>query len=122
MQADPRTGTPPYTEDIVPGIEAPTARVTATGQSRCVPFKCYKDVLAIQEGGESKYYAPGVGQIATVPGASSGAQEIEKLVNLTRLSPSGLSRISNLTLKLDQHAKVAAPDVFGQAEAAKRTL
>ena len=122
MQADPKTGTPPYTEDTVPGIETATAQVAKTGQSQCVPFKCYKDVLAIQEGGEYKYFAPGVGQISTAPQGSGGKHEIEKLINLTQLSPSGLAKISNLTLKLDRHAQVTAPDVFGNAPSAKRTL
>jgi hypothetical protein len=123
MLADPQTGTPPYTEDTVPGIESPSAQVVKTGQSQCVPFKCYKDVLVIQEGGaEYKYYAPGVGQIKTEPRASGGKHEIEDLVNLTQLTPGGLAQISGEAVKLDQHAKVEAPDVFGHAPAAKRTL
>jgi hypothetical protein len=123
MLANPQTGTPPYTEDTVPGIEAPTAQVAKTGQSQCVPFKCYKDVLVIQEGGsEYKYFAPGVGQIKTAPLSSGGKQEIENLINLTQLSPSGLAQLSAETLKLDKNAQVQAPDVFGHAPAAKRTL
>ena len=106
----------------MPGVESATARVAKTGQSQCVPFKCYKDALVIQEGGEYKYYARGVGQIRTEPLAAGGKQEIEKLINLTQLSPRGLAQISALTLKLDRHARVTAPDVFGHAPAAKRTL
>jgi len=123
MLADPQTGTPPYTEDTVPGIEAPKAQVAKTGQSQCVPFKCYKDVVVIQEGGsEYKYFAPGVGQIKTEPLSSGGKQEIENLINLTQLSRSGLAQLSAETLKLDKNAQVQAPDVFGHAPAAKRTL
>jgi hypothetical protein len=123
MLADPQTGTPPYTEDTIPAIEAPTARVAKTGQSQCVPFKCYKDVLVIQEGSsEYKYFAPGVGQIKTEPLSSGGKQEIENLINLTQLSRSGLAQLSAETLKLDKNAQVQAPDVFGHAPAAKRTL
>jgi hypothetical protein len=123
MLADPHMGTAPYTEDTVPGIESPSAQVVKTGQSQCVPFKCYKDVLVIQEGGaEYKYYAPGVGQIKTEPRASGGKHEIEDLVNLTQLTPGGLAQISTEAVKLDKHAKVEAPDVFGNAPAAKRTL
>jgi hypothetical protein len=122
MQANPQTGTPPYSEDTVPGIETATAQVAKTGQSQCVPFKCYKDVLAVQEGGEYKYYAPGVGQIRTAPQAAGGKQEIEQLINLTQLSRSGLGQISTLTLKLDKHAEAVAPDVFGHAPPAQRTL
>jgi hypothetical protein len=121
MQADPQQGNS-FTEDTVPGIEAPNAQVVKTGQSQCVPFKCFKDVLVVQEGGEYKYYAPDVGQILTQPQVSGGKQEIEKLVNVTQLSPSGLSRISSEVLKLDKHAATTAPDVFGNAPAAKRSL
>jgi hypothetical protein len=123
MLADPQTGTPPYAEDTVPGIEAPTAQVAKTGQSQCVPFKCYKGVLVIEEeGSEYKYFAPGVGQIKTEPRASGGKHEIENLINLTQLSPSGLAQLSAETLKLDKNAQAQAPDVFGHAPAAKRTL
>jgi hypothetical protein len=123
MLADPQTGTPPFSEDTVPGIEAPTAQVAKTGQSQCVPFKCYKDVVVLQEGGsEYKYFAPGVGQIKTEPLSSGGKNEIENLINLTQLSPGGLAQLSAETLKLDKNAQVQAPDVFGHAPAAKRTL
>jgi hypothetical protein len=122
MPADPKTGTPAFPEDTVPGIEAPTAQVAKTGQKVCVPFKCYTGVLSLQEGSEHKYFAPGLGQIKTEPPPSGGPQEIENLINLTQLSPAGLSKISSEVLKLDQHAAVVAPDVFGNASAAKRSL
>jgi hypothetical protein len=121
MPARPQSGHP-FTEDVVPGIEAPTAQVVQTGQSQCVPFKCFKDVIVVKEGSEHKLYAPGVGQILTEPQASGGKQEIEKLVNVTQLSPSGLARISAEVLKLDRHAQATAPDVFGHAQAAQRSL
>ena len=44
------------------------------------------------------------------------------MVNLTQLTPGGLAQISGEAVKLDKHAKVEAPDVFGHAPAAKRTL
>ena len=128
MQAHPRAGTPPYSQEKIPGQEATTARVVKTGQSLCVPFKCYKDVLVIQEGSPSepgvieyKYYAPGVGGIRTEP-RSGTEQETEVLINLTQLSPRGLAELSAEALRLDRHARVAAPDVFGRVPAAKRTL
>jgi hypothetical protein len=112
-----------YSEDTVPGIEAPSAKVAKTGQSQCVPFRCFKNVLVVdEEGSEYKYYAPGVGQILTEPIGSGGKHEIEKLVNATQLSPGGLARISDEVVKLDKHASVTAPDVFGNAPAAKRSL
>jgi hypothetical protein len=122
MIADPQTGTPAFTEDTVPGVEAPTAQVSKTGLPQCVPFKCYKDALLLLEGGESKYFAPGVGQIKLSPPAGGGAQEVENLVNLTQLSPGGLRQISNEVLKLDKHSRTEAPTVFANAAAASRTL
>lgn len=122
MPANPTPGYS-YSEDTVPGIEAPGAKVAKTGQSQCVPFRCFKNVLVVdEEGSEYKYYAPGVGQILTEPVGSGGKHEIEKLVNVTQLSPGGLARISDEVVKLDKHASVTAPDVFGNAPAAKRSL
>ena len=44
--------------DAGPGVK--------TGQTKCVPFSCYKNVVVILEGGaEYKYFAPGVGGIKT---------------------------------------------------------
>jgi hypothetical protein len=123
MLADPQEGAPPYSERAGPGLESTSSEVVATGQSQCVPFKCYKDVLVIEENGEEhKLYAPGVGQIKTEPITGGGKQEVEELVNLTRLSPRGLAEMSAQALKLDENASVQAPDVFGNASAAKRAL
>ncbi len=121
MTADPQPGDPAFTEDTVPGVEAPTAQASKSGASQCVPFKCYKGVLVLQEGGESKYFAPGVGQIKVSPPPGAGPQEVENLVNLTHLSASGLAQISNEVLKLDRHAAATAPTVFANATPAKRT-
>jgi hypothetical protein len=120
MPADPKTGTPRFTQAIVPGEGAATAQVAKTGQQTCVPFKCYANVLVIREGSENKYYAPGVGGIKTEP-LSGGAQETEELINLTELSPQGLAEISAEALRLDQHAATEAKDVFGRSAAATRT-
>ncbi|MGH3742326.1 MAG: hypothetical protein ACRDT1_13500 [Micromonosporaceae bacterium] len=130
MQADPRTGTPPYFVAQPPGgqQEVDVAQVVETGQSQCVPFKCYENVRVIREGKEAepdnefKYFAPGVGQILNTPRKASKHQDVEKLINLTQLSPRGLAELSREALKLDRNAKVAAPDVFGDAPTAKPTL
>jgi hypothetical protein len=122
-QARPRTGTPRYYQFQVPGLESPTAQVAKMGRSVCVPFRCYKNVLVVDEGGsEYKYYAPGVGGIRTEPRYSGGEQETEALINVRVLSPRGLAELSAEALKLDRHARVTVPDVFGRSTAAKRTL
>jgi hypothetical protein len=123
MPANPTTKTPPWVIEDLPGQGVHRAKVAKIGVKNCVPFKCYKNVLVVQEGGEYKYYAFGVGSIRTgpkVPG--SGDNEIEKLINVTTLSPAGLKELSDETLKLDQHARTTSESVFGQSPPAKRTL
>jgi hypothetical protein len=122
-QARPRTGTPSYYQYQVPGLESPAAQVAKMGQSVCVPFKCYKGVLVVlEDGSEYKYYAPGVGGIRTEPRYNGGEQETEVLINLRVLRPRGLAELSAEALKLDRHARVTVPDVFGATPPAKRTL
>jgi hypothetical protein len=122
LQANPKTGTPPYYQVQISGGERSTAQVFKTGQRTCVPFKCYTDVVVIQEEGtENKYWAPGVGGILTEP-LSGAAQETEELVNIRQLSPSALAELSAETLRLDRNAADRVPSVFGGSRPAKRGL
>jgi hypothetical protein len=124
MQAKPRSGTPPYIQAKVPGDDPDVAQVVKTGQSNCVPYKCFKDVIIIHEGtdaGEWKYYAPGVGGIRTEPRYKGGEQEVEELINFTQLSPRALAELSAETLKLDKHAQAVKKDVFGSSSPAQRS-
>ena len=122
MPARPRAGSPAYYQQQVPGLEATVAQVVKTHQTKCVPFRCFKNVVVILEGtDEYKYYAPGAGGIRTEPRSSSGPQETEDLINLRQLGAPGLAELSAEVLKLDRHARTTMPDVFGGAPAAKRT-
>jgi hypothetical protein len=125
MEAHPKVGDAYYESKIAGGYETTSpSQVVKTGASKCVPFKCYKDVVVIQEGSpggeEWKYYAPGVGGILTEPRYGGGEQETEKLVNATQLSPRALAEISAEVLKVDRHAASVAPSVFGNSAPAKR--
>lgn len=127
MRGDPRLGTPPYSVARPPGEDSDVAQVVQTGVRRCVPFKCYRGVLVIREGkskapdNEFKYFAPGVGQIDNVPRSASQHHDIERLVNLTQLTPQGLAEIDAEALRLDRHARVERPGVFGRSAVAKAT-
>lgn len=125
MPAHPRTGSAFYESKALGSAVAP-AQVVGTGRSKCVTFKCYEDVVVIQEGRprdrEYKYYAPGVGGVLTEPHYKGGEQETELLLNATQLSPRGLAEISAEALKVDRHARVVARDVFRHSAAAERTL
>jgi hypothetical protein len=125
MQARPRTGTPPYVQAKVPGDDPDVGEVVKTGVRNCVPFKCYRNVVVVQEGGDNgewKYFAPGVGQIRTEPRYEGGEQEVEELINFSQLSPRALAELSAEALKLDRNARSTAKDVFGSSSPAKRSL
>jgi hypothetical protein len=121
MPAKPKVGMAPYAQEHAPGDEPTIARVVRSGVSKCVPFKCYKNVLVIEEGGsEHKYFAPRVGGILTEPRSKGGEEETEKLINLTQVSRRGLAELSAEALKLDRHAATTVADVFGPSKRAKR--
>jgi hypothetical protein len=121
VPAHPRPGTRAYIQARVPGDEPDVARVVKTGASKCVPFKCYKNVLVVEEGGsEHKFYAAGVGEIGLEPLESGGEQEVEELVNLTHLRRRGLAELSAEALKLDRHARKTVAEVFGASKPAQR--
>jgi hypothetical protein len=122
MMANPKPGQPPYLQARIPGRETLTAQVAKLGQSKCVPFRCFSKTLAILEAGtEFKYYAAGVGGIATEPNYSGGEQEKEALINVVQLTPKGLAEFSTQALKLDRHARTAASQIFGRSSPAKRS-
>ena len=122
MMANPKKGMPGYIQASIPGRETIHAEVAKLGEKKCVPFRCFSNTLAILEDGtEFKYYAEGVGGIATEPNYSGGEQEKEALVNVIQLTPKGLAEFSALAVRLDQHARSAAGQVFGNSSQAKRS-
>lgn len=121
MPAKPKVGMAPYAQEHAPGDEPTIARVVRSGVSKCVPFKCYKNVLVIEEGGsEYKYFARGVGEIGLEPREPGGKQEVEELINLTQLSSRGLAEMSAEARKLDRHATQTVPDVFATSSVVER--
>jgi len=121
MMANPKVGMPSYVQASIPGREVLTAEVAKLGERKCVPFRCFSDTLAILETGtEFKYYAAGVGHIATEPNYSGGEQEKEALVNVVQLTPKGLAEVSALALRLDRHAGTVAAEIFGGSAPARR--
>jgi len=80
-------------------------------------------VLVIREGkrsaldNEFKYYALGVGQIRNEPRGSSRHEDIERLINVTKLSPEGLAEVSKEALRIDQQAAKELPELYGSVKA-----
>ncbi|HWI00111.1 MAG TPA: hypothetical protein VNT27_07255 [Propionibacteriaceae bacterium] len=119
MMADPQEG--------MKYVEAHNSRetirgeVTKVGDRKCVPFRCFKSLVILEDGSEFKYYGSGVGHIATEPNYSGGEQETEALVNAVKLSPKGLAEMSAEALKLDKHARKEAKKIFGNSDPAQRS-
>lgn len=126
VPAEPRAGGKPFVLAAPAGEERDVAEVTKVGARRCVPFKCFNDVLIVREGKESapddelKYYARDVGQIDNVPQTDSHGKDVEQLVNLTRLSPTALAEASAETMRLDRNAMKQVPRTFGRFPPARR--
>lgn len=119
-------GTPKWLMARPPGEKADVAKFLKTVSGECVPFGCYDDVLVVEEGSkdkseiEDKYYAAGVGQIRNSP-AFSRDSDLEKLANLTQLTPEGLTEASTEALRIDASAVEEESEVFGTTKAARAT-
>jgi len=122
MLAKPRTGTSWYLQGSAPAIEfLDCAKVLKTGETVCVPVKCYDDVVVTDEtspldqggGHQLKYHAPRVG-IIQVGAVADKEGETLVLTGLVRLGQGGLAEAHREALKLDKHGYVVSPDVYGK--------
>lgn len=126
VQAHPSVTNPVYSVSKPDREEDSVAEVIKVGVRHCVPFDCFKDVLIVREGkrsapdNEFKYYARDVGQIDNVPRGASVHKDVEKLVNLQKLSRSALTEFDKEALRLDRAAPTRAKRVFGGLPGAKR--
>lgn len=119
LPAQPDEKTRPWVVVLEPDGNGTGGEVAKAGTKKCVEFACYDGVLVVREadigGNESefKYYAPDVGQILNSPRQDSRQKDVESLTNLTQLSPAGLDEMSAEVLRLEEHARDSAPDLFG---------
>jgi hypothetical protein len=115
MKADPRPGTPSYSQGYAPPPInwADRAVVDKAGQKVCVPAGCYKDVLVIAEGSKSegpdaqqlKYYAPGVGYIKVGwRGKGEKLRETLELTEIVKLTPDALAKARAEALEIEKRA------------------
>jgi hypothetical protein len=111
------------------GDEDPSgAQPHAVNERVSVAFGEFDQVAVILEGplkaidNELKYYAPGVGVIMNTPLDLSLHQDHFELVNFLKLSPEGLAEASQTVLRLEEHARTTAPEVYGAVPPAKRAV
>jgi hypothetical protein len=130
MRARPRVGTSSYRQGLVPSIEfGDVAKVYKTGQSNCVPVRCYQNVLVTDEtnpyepadGHQLKFYAPGVGNIRAAPRGGK-EKEVLVLVDVRLLGPTGLAKVREQALKLDKRAYQVRKDLYARTPPAERRL
>jgi hypothetical protein len=129
MLANLRLGSPDYAQGFAPPpVEfKDRARVYKKGQKTCVPVKCYKNVLVIEEfeQGEPgifhlKYYAPKVGLVKVGwRGANEEEKETLALVKRQQLSSKELANARKTALKLDKRAYKRSGDVYRKTPPAK---
>jgi hypothetical protein len=115
MKAEPRLGTPAYSEGFAPPpfYWDDYAKVYKLSQRTCVPAGCFKDVLVTDEfeptkpgAHQLKYYARGVGNVRTGWRGSDADKEVLVLEKVVRLSHDGLAKARAEALKLETRASV----------------
>jgi hypothetical protein len=115
MKADPRPGTPSYSQGFAPPPFnwADRAAVEKVVQKACVPAGCYKDVLVIAESSKHegpdaqqlKYYAPGVGYIRVGwRGKGEKLRETLELTEIVKLTPDALAKARAEALEIEKRA------------------
>ena len=115
MKADPRPGTPSYSQGYAPPPFnwADRGAVEQVGQKVCVPAGCYNDVLVIAESSKHegpdaqqlKYYAPGVGYIKVGwRGKGEKLRETLELTETVKLTPDALAKARAEALEIEKRA------------------
>lgn len=111
------------------GDEDPSGAEPVSVNTRVsVAFGDFEGVAVVLEGplkaidNEHKYYAPGVGVVLNRPQDMSLHQDHFELVNFVKLSPQGLAEASQVVLRLEEHARTTAPEVYGSVPTAKRAI
>ncbi|MFZ0854045.1 MAG: hypothetical protein WAO08_33200 [Hyphomicrobiaceae bacterium] len=117
MPAEPRAGTPSYSQGYAPPPYNWTdrGRVDQVGQKTCVPTGCYNDILVIAETSNAegpkaeqlKYYAPGMGLVRVGwRGKAEKLRETLELAEIVNLGPEALAKARAEALELEKRAYV----------------
>jgi hypothetical protein len=115
MKANPRRGTPAYSQGFAP---APFywddwSKVYRVGRRTCVPRRCYRHVVVIDEfeptkpgAHQLKYYAPGVGNVRVGWRGKDPEKEVMVLTKVVRLKPAALRRVREVVRSHEARAYV----------------
>jgi len=123
MQADPRPGTPSYSQGYGPAVDwTDRAIVHAVGQEVSIGTARYTDVLVIRESSKSepnaaqlKYFAPNIGNIKVGwIGSEDKTKEVLELTKREQLTAKALSELRTKALALEKSAYKRSKMVYGQ--------
>jgi hypothetical protein len=122
MQANPQIGTPDYSQGWGPAVGwTDRGHVDQSGQSVCVPFACYENVLVIAETSKSepgayqlKFFAPGIGNIKVDWRGEDQTKEVLDLVEYNQLTPAQLDKVRAQALTMEAHAYEVSKNVYGK--------
>jgi len=115
MKAQPRVGTPSYSQGYAPPPFNCTdrARTYQMGQKTSTASGSYEDVLVSEEFNEEepgasqlKYYARGVGNVRIGWKGEDEQQEEMELVKVVQLDPKALAEVRAQALELEKRANV----------------
>jgi hypothetical protein len=124
MRADPRVGSPAYSEGFAPApfFWDDWGKVAKTGQKTCVPQGCHEGVMIIDEyeprvpnAFQTKWYARGVGLVRVGWRGEDASKEELVLNKIVRLKGAALAKARTEALKLETRA-----NVYGSTPPAKR--
>jgi hypothetical protein len=111
MLAQPREGVQ-YVAGRIPAIDFyDVARIKRVGEATCVPSRCYRQVLVVNEwspddrlgGLQIKYYAPGVG-LVRVGAHGRDSREFLGLHEVRRLGRPELGEVRSAVLAMERRA------------------
>jgi hypothetical protein len=122
MRADPQPETPDYAQGFAPEVEfTDRATVRSAGTENCVPYRCFKDVLVIEEYNpdepgkqQLKFYAKGIGNIRVGwAGRKERDKEVLFLVDVRQLDGAALLEARRAALALEASAYEVSADLYG---------
>ena len=121
MPGQPRLGTPSFSQGWAPSVEfTDRGQIAAIVDKFCIADDCYPGLLIIEEYNleepdafQLKYYAPGIGNVATRWRGEDPSQEELDLVEFSQLGDAALAEIRAEALALEAHAYEISPEVYG---------
>jgi hypothetical protein len=120
MKAVADVNSPSYSQGFAPVVPwTDRSRTAQVGVKDCVPQGCHDNMIVVEEFNreepgqfQEKYFAPGVGNTRTAPGAGDASKETLELTKLAMLDPAGLDAVRAETLKLDASAIAQSREVY----------